>query len=93
MRDSARWRARKSAISGAAIPTLPGMGRPRVHDEPRVTTAVRVPKTLHERVRDAADERGVGVNTLVVRALEEYLDRLVPVDEVLRTRDTDGATP
>ena len=66
------------------------MGRPRVHDEERVTTAVRVPKTLHDRVRAAASERDVGVNLLVVRALEEYLDRLVPVDEVVRTRERDG---
>ncbi|MCU1426777.1 MAG: hypothetical protein JWL83_777 [Actinomycetia bacterium] len=66
------------------------MGRPRVHQEERVTTAVRVPKTLHDRVRAAADERQVGVNLLVVRALEEYLDRLVPVDELVRTRP-DGA--
>jgi predicted HicB family RNase H-like nuclease len=63
------------------------MGRPRVHTEDRVTTAVRVPKTLHDRVRAAAHERQVGVNFLVVRALEEYLDRLVPVDELVRTRD------
>jgi predicted HicB family RNase H-like nuclease len=68
------------------------VGRPRVHQEERVTTAVRVPKTLHDRVRAAADERHVGVNLLVVRALEEYLDRLVPVDELIRTREreTDG---
>ena len=65
------------------------MGRPRVHDEERVATAVRVPKTLHDRVRAAAQERQVGVNFLVVRALEEYLDRLVPVDELVRTRDND----
>jgi predicted HicB family RNase H-like nuclease len=65
------------------------MGRPRVHHEERVATAVRVPKTLHDRVRAAAQERQVGVNFLVVRALEEYLDRLVPVDELVRTRDSD----
>jgi predicted HicB family RNase H-like nuclease len=65
------------------------MGRPRVHEEERVATAVRVPKTLHDRARAAAQERQVGVNFLVVRALEEYLDRLVPVDELVRTRDGD----
>jgi predicted HicB family RNase H-like nuclease len=66
------------------------MGRPRVHAEDRVTTAVRVPKTLHERVRSVAEERQVGVNFLMVRALEEYLDRLVPIDEVGRTQPVDG---
>jgi predicted HicB family RNase H-like nuclease len=68
------------------------MGRPRVHTEDRVTTAVRVPKTLHDRVRAAAQERQVGVNLLVVRALEEYLDRLVPVDELVRTRSENEST-
>jgi hypothetical protein len=58
-----------------------------VHTEDRVTTAVRVPKSLHERARAAAAERQVGVNLIVVRALEDYLDRLVPVDEVVLTRD------
>jgi predicted HicB family RNase H-like nuclease len=62
-----------------------------VHTEDRVTTAVRVPKTLHERVRAAADERQVGFNLIVVRALEDYLERLVPVDEVVRTRDASEA--
>jgi predicted HicB family RNase H-like nuclease len=70
------------------------VARPRVHQEERVATAVRVPKTLHDRVRAAALERQVGVNLLVVRALEEYLDRLVPVDELVRTRDDQrGPTP
>jgi hypothetical protein len=64
-----------------------------VHTEDRVTTAVRVPKTLHDRARAAAQERQVGVNLLVVRALEDYLDRLVPVDEVVRTRDEPGRVP
>jgi hypothetical protein len=62
-----------------------------VHDEERVTTAVRVPKTLHDRARAVAQERQVGMNLLVVRALEEYLDRLVPVDELVRTRDERGS--
>ena len=63
------------------------MGRPRVHDEDRVTTAVRVPRALHDRVRAAADERQVAYNLIVVKALEDYIERLVPVDEVVVTRD------
>jgi hypothetical protein len=42
-------------------------------------------------VRAAAEERQVAVNLIVVKALEDYLERLVPVDEVVRTRDRDGA--
>jgi predicted HicB family RNase H-like nuclease len=51
-----------------------------------VTTALRLPKEVHERLKSAADERGVGVNYLAVRALEEFLAHLVPVDELVLTR-------
>jgi len=37
-------------------------------------------------LRAAADERGVGVNFLAVKALEDFLDHLVPVDELVLTR-------
>jgi predicted HicB family RNase H-like nuclease len=60
------------------------MARPRVYDEKRVTTAVRLPESLHERLRDAADERDVSVNLLVMKAIDDYLDRLVPADDALR---------
>lgn len=60
------------------------MARPRVYDEKRVTTAVRLPESLHERLRDAAGERDVSVNLLVVKAIDDYLDRLVPADDALR---------
>jgi hypothetical protein len=62
------------------------MARPKVHDDDRVTTALRLPKAVHEQLKSAADERGVGVNYLAVRALEEFLTHLVPVDELMLTR-------
>lgn len=62
------------------------MARPRIHHEKRVTTAVRLPESLHDRVKEAADDRDVSVNLLVTKALEEYLDRLVPAEEILSTR-------
>jgi predicted HicB family RNase H-like nuclease len=62
------------------------MARPKVHHEERITTAVRIPKDLHERLRDAADERQISVNLLVVKALDDYLDRLIPVGELQLTR-------
>ena len=62
------------------------MARPREYGE-RVTTSVRMPPALYERLRQAADDRVLGVNLLVVSAIESYLDRLAPVDEVLRTRE------
>jgi hypothetical protein len=58
------------------------MGRPRVHDEDRVTTAVRLPPDLHRQLRAAADERQVAVNLLVIKALQDYLPRLTPVDQL-----------
>lgn len=63
------------------------MPRPRVYDEPRVATAVRLPKELHERVQRAAEERQVSANYIVVRAIERYLDCMIPVDELQLERD------
>lgn len=40
---------------------------------------------LDERVKTAARERGISANVLINAALEDYLERLLPVDEVLRT--------
>jgi len=47
-----------------------------------VTTAVRLPASLHDRLRDCALERDVSVNLLVTKAVEAYLDQLPPLDEV-----------
>lgn len=62
------------------------MARPRIHPEDRVTTAVRVPKELYDDLRKAANERQLSVNFLVVKALEDFVDRLIPVDELQLTR-------
>jgi predicted DNA-binding protein len=63
------------------------MPRPRVYDQPRVATAVRLPKQLHERIQREADERQVSVNYIVERAIERYLERMVPVAELQLERD------
>lgn len=60
-------------------------GRPRVYGE-RVHTVIRIPTQLHARLREAADDRDVSVNWLVLRALEDFLDRLIPADELRLTR-------
>jgi predicted HicB family RNase H-like nuclease len=60
------------------------MARPRVYDERRVTTAIRIPESLHDKLRGAAEERDVSVNLLVVKAIDDYLERLVPAAEVVR---------
>lgn len=51
----------------------------------RVATYLRLPPELHARLSAAAEERVVSINLLATRAIAEYLDRLVPVDEVLAT--------
>ena len=62
------------------------MARPKVHHEERVTTAFRLPKDLHQRLQGAAAERDLSANFLAVKALEEFLDHLVPADELRLTR-------
>jgi predicted HicB family RNase H-like nuclease len=62
------------------------VGRPKQFTEERVTKALRIPESLDTRLRDAAAERGVAVNVLVNRAIEDYLDNLVPIEELLKAR-------
>ena len=55
------------------------MARPRLYDEPRIATAIRLPSDLHERLRLEALRRQVSANLLVERAIAGYLDRLPPL--------------
>jgi uncharacterized protein (DUF4415 family) len=75
-----------STTAGAGLNYAAPVSRPKVHQEPRVTTAVRLSRAVHERLRRAADERQVSVNLLVEKAVDDYLARLVPVDELQLTR-------
>ena len=59
------------------------MGRPRIYDEPRVATAVRLPVSVHDELQRVASARAVSVNFLVTRAVTELLTHLPdPVAEV-----------
>jgi len=40
-----------------------------------------MPVELHARLLEASEDRDVTMNWLVVRAVEEFLDRLIPADE------------
>lgn len=53
----------------------------------RTSTAVRFKPEIHERLVAAAEERDLSINWLVNRACEEFLDRLIPVEEIRWTRD------
>lgn len=59
-------------------------------DPERIHTAIRIPREIHEQLTRAADEREVSVNWLVNRALEDFLPRLVPVEEIQWTRPPGG---
>jgi len=61
-------------------------GRPREYPA-RVGTSIRFTPEVHDRLIAAAKERDLSVNFLVNRAIEQFLDRLIPVDEVRWTRD------
>jgi predicted transcriptional regulator len=52
----------------------------------RTTTAIRFPDALHDRLKQAADERDLSINFLVVKAVEDFLERLLPADEFRLTR-------
>jgi len=82
--DRAKARVSARGIHRSVAPRryVDRVARPRISDEPRVTTAVRLPESLHDRLRDCALERDVSVNLLVTRAVEAYLDQLPPVGEV-----------
>jgi hypothetical protein len=54
------------------------MSRPKVYDEPRVATAIRLPTSLHGELQTAATERDVSVNFLVTRAVAAFLAQLPP---------------
>lgn len=61
------------------------MSRPKVHGD-RVTTAIRLPTPIHSALQTAADEREVSFNFLVIKAIEDFLPRLIPVSELRLTR-------
>ena len=52
----------------------------------RMATAVRFPDELHEELRKAAEERDLSINYLVVKAVEDFLERLIPADELRLTK-------
>lgn len=64
------------------------MGRPGSPENKNRTVIVyvRFSPDLHRRLADAAHERDLSINFLVNRAVEEFLDALIPLDEVVWTR-------
>lgn len=52
----------------------------------RTATAIRFPEQLHDALVQAAEERDLSVNYLVVKAVQEFLPKLVPANELRLTR-------
>lgn len=61
------------------------MARPREYED-RLSTSLRLSPALMKELQAVARERDVSVNHIIVRAIEDYLPRLLPVDELLRTQ-------
>ncbi len=57
------------------------MARPRIYEEDRVATAIRLPMSLHAELRHLARARDVSVNYLITRAVEELLSGATGPDE------------
>jgi hypothetical protein len=64
------------------------MSRPRVYDEPRVATAIRLPTSLHEELQSVASERDVSVNFLVTRAVSTFLAQLQPPGQEMERKSS-----
>jgi hypothetical protein len=52
------------------------MARPRIHGK-RVSTALRLPIELHERLATVAAERDTSINHLMVKAADHYLSHVL----------------
>jgi predicted HicB family RNase H-like nuclease len=49
------------------------MARSKTYDEPRISTAVRIPESLHADLLAMADQNDISVNLLVTKAISAYL--------------------
>jgi hypothetical protein len=59
------------------------MPRPKLYEERRILTAVRIPESLHRQLQVAAAEREISVNLLIIRAIKNHLEHLPPLDPVV----------
>jgi predicted HicB family RNase H-like nuclease len=55
------------------------MGRRRKYEPDRVTTAVRIPAELHQKLQEEAEARDISMNYLLVRGAQLVLERLTPL--------------
>jgi len=62
-------------------------GQPDSNKKNRSATAIRFPEELHEQLRAKADEYEFSINYLVVKAVEDFLPRMIPASELKLTRN------
>ena len=53
----------------------------------RVQLMIRVSPAMHEQLKHASYEHEASMTALVVRAVDYYLPRLLPADQIQTTRD------
>ena len=58
----------------------------KTDDKGRIHLTIRISPELHERVKQAADDRLVSTNLLLTKLIEDGMERLIPVDEIRLTR-------
>lgn len=63
---------------------------PANKNDGKVNLHLRIPPELNDRLAKEADERVVSVNLLTIKALEYYLERLTPVEEILVLKEKHG---
>ena len=56
----------------------------------RISIQIRMPVELHARLRDEAAARDLSANFLATKAVESYVARLIPPDEIQWTRTADA---
>lgn len=58
----------------------------RKTDTTKKSISVRFDEDLYDRILKAAAERDVSANFLVNKAVEYYLERLIPFDQIIWTK-------
>lgn len=79
MDDEAAWAQRMAdrlQPTPGQLATLRGASR-----EDRASTAIRLPRSLLARLDVVCDERMVGRNLVITRAIEMFLDQLPPLEK------------
>ena len=88
LETSTSTKARKSVgVKKVGTGTKTRYVAPSFLEEPRTQTQIRLDPALKAAAMKAALERGVSLNTFFNRAIEDFLGRLRPAEELKWTSD------